>query len=78
MASEKLTNEEATAFAVEHFKGRCVVHGDAYDQRIEVSLPTGEQHSIERSTYVRLHSLQDRLDLLSRRIDEWEAKFSSR
>lgn len=80
MALEKLTHEEATARVTDHFKGRCAVRGDAYNQCIEVRLPTGptgELHSIGRSIYVRPQKLQDRLNMLSRRVDEWEAKFSN-
>lgn len=74
MAVEKLTHEEATARVAEHFKGRCVVHGDAYAQRIDIRLPNGDRHSLERSLYVRVHKLQGRLEMLSRMIDAWEAK----
>lgn len=74
MAVEKLTNEEATARVKEYFKGRCAVHGDAYAQRIFIDLPNGRRFELERSLYVRANELQNRLEMLSRMIDDWEAK----
>lgn len=74
MSSEKLAHEEATARVAQHFKGRCLVHGDAAAQRIEIRLPNGQTHSLERSLYVRPKRLHERLEMLSRMIDEWEVK----
>lgn len=77
MLVKKLTNEEATAIVAEHFRGRCAVYGDAYEQRIFIDLPNGRRMELERSLYFDAKKLKERMDMLSREIDEWEARHLS-